>query len=79
MRANVTRAAEGFDRRSFTVAEILRMQDAGVISEDENFDLIEGEIAPVQAKIHARELIKSAFNVGIARALPEFSARLGSI
>ncbi len=25
MRANVTRAAEGFDRRSFTVAEILRM------------------------------------------------------
>jgi hypothetical protein len=25
MRANITRAAEGFDRRSFTVAEILRM------------------------------------------------------
>jgi hypothetical protein len=28
MRANVTRAADGFDRRSFTVAEILRMRDA---------------------------------------------------
>jgi Uma2 family endonuclease len=42
MRANVTRAAEGFDRRSFTVAEILRMQDAGIISDDENFELIEG-------------------------------------
>jgi hypothetical protein len=26
MRTHVTRAAEGFDRRSFTVAEILRMQ-----------------------------------------------------
>ena len=33
------------DRRSFTVAEILRMQDAGVIAEDENFELIEGAIA----------------------------------
>jgi Uma2 family endonuclease len=54
MRANVTRAAEGFDRRSFTVAEILCMQDAGIVSEDENFELIEGEIVPI----------------GIARALP---------
>jgi len=71
MSANVTRAAEGFDRRSFTVAEILRMQDAGVISEDENFELIEGEIVPMQAKTHAHELIKSALNLAIARTLPE--------
>jgi len=54
MRANVTRAAEGFDRRSFTVAEILRMQDAGIISDEENFELIEGEIVPMQAKTHAK-------------------------
>jgi len=71
MRANVTRAAEGFDRRSFTVAEILRMQDAGIISEDENFELIEGEIVPMQAKTHVHELIKSALTLGIARALPD--------
>src|ERR1700758_3880157 len=71
MRANVTRAAEGFDRRSFTVAEILRMQDAGIISEDENFELIEGEIVPMQAKTHVHELLKSALTLGIARALPE--------
>jgi len=71
MRANVTRAAEGFDRRSFTVAEILRMQDAGIISEDENFELIEGEIVPMQAKTHVHELIKSALNIGIVRALPD--------
>jgi Uma2 family endonuclease len=71
MRANVTRAAEGFDRRSFTVAEILRMQDAGIISDDENFELIEGEIVPMQAKTHVHELIKSALNIAIARALPE--------
>ena len=71
MRNNVTRAAEGFDRRSFTVAEILRMQDAGIIAEDENFELIEGEIVPMQAKTHVHELLKSALNIAIARALPE--------
>jgi hypothetical protein len=67
MRTNVTRAAEGFDRRSFTVAEILRMQDAGIIAEDENFELIEGEIVPMQAKTHVHELLKSALNIRLAR------------
>jgi Uma2 family endonuclease len=70
MRADVTRAAEGFDRRSFTVAEILRMQDAGILSEDEDFELIEGEIVPMHAKTHMHELIKSSLNISIVRALP---------
>jgi Uma2 family endonuclease len=71
MRTNLTRAAEGFDRRSFTVDEILRMQDVGIIAEDENFELIEGEIVPMQAKTHIQELLKSALNIAIARALPD--------
>ncbi len=71
MRGQVTRAAEGFDRRSFTVAEILRMQDAGIISDDENFELIEGEIVPMQAKTHIHELLKSALTAAVVRALPE--------
>ena len=71
MRANVTRAAEGFDRRSFTVAEILRIQDAGIISDEENFELIEGEIVPMHAKTHLHEFIKSALTLAIARALPD--------
>jgi Uma2 family endonuclease len=56
MRGSVTRAAEGFDRRAFTVEEVLRMQEAGIISEDENFELIEGEIVPMQAKTHAHRV-----------------------
>jgi len=76
MRSNVTRAAEGFDRRSFTVAEILRMQDAGIVSEDENFELIEGEIVPTQAKTHVHELLKSALTMEVVRALPE-NLRMG--
>jgi len=71
MRGSVTRAAEGFDRRAFTVDEVLRMQEAGIISEDENFELIEGEIVPMQAKTHAHELLKSALNIAVVRALPD--------
>ncbi len=70
MRASVTRAAEGFDRRSFTVDDVLRMQEAGILSENENFELIEGEIVPMQAKSHVHELIKSALILAIAPAIP---------
>jgi len=64
--------AEGLPpRRAFTVAEVLRMQEAGIIQEDENFELIEGEIVPMQAKTHVHELIKSALNLKLARALPD--------
>jgi Uma2 family endonuclease len=71
MKASVTRAAEGFDRRSFTVAEVLRMQETGIISDDENFELIEGEIVPMQAKTHVHELIKSTLGMDLTRVLPE--------
>jgi Uma2 family endonuclease len=70
-RTNVTRAAEGFDRRAFTVQEILRMQDAGIIADDENFELIEGDIVPMQAKTHVHEFIKSALGMALVRALSE--------
>ena len=35
MPAPLTRSAEGFDRRAFTVDEVLRMQGAGIISDEE--------------------------------------------
>lgn len=71
MRSEVTRAAEGFDRRAFTVAEVLRMQDAGILSDEERFELIEGEIVPMQAKSNVHELIKVTLTIAIARALPD--------
>ncbi len=71
MPAAVTQFAEGFPRRAFTVDEVLRMQEAGIIGEEENFELIEGEIVPMQAKSHVHELIKSALNLKLARALPD--------
>jgi Uma2 family endonuclease len=60
MNVIVTRAAEGFPRRSFTVAEIRRMVDTGIIAEDENFELIEGELVPMSSKGNQHEVLKSA-------------------
>jgi hypothetical protein len=50
MNVAATTAAEGFPRRAFTVDDIVRMIEAGVIREDEKFELIEGEIVMMAAK-----------------------------
>jgi Uma2 family endonuclease len=68
---DLTQAAEGFSRRVFTVKDVLRMQKTGVIGPDEKFELVEGEIVPMQSKTHVHELIKSDLNLRIARALPD--------
>jgi hypothetical protein len=56
MNIAVTRAAEGYSRRAFTVSEILKMIEAGIIAEDENFELIEGEIVPTPPKGNHHEM-----------------------
>ncbi|MBV9636676.1 MAG: Uma2 family endonuclease, partial [Methylobacteriaceae bacterium] len=66
-----TRAAEGFDRRAFTVAECLRMQELGIIDSDERYELIEGEIVPMQSKNYGHERIKLALIRMLARTLPD--------
>ena len=71
MNVAVTTAAEGFPRRAFTVEDIARMIDAGIIGEDEKFELVEGEIVMMAAKGVAHERIKSALTVAISRALPD--------
>ena len=71
MNVAVTTAAEGFPRRAFTVEDISRMMEAGVIHEDEKLELVEGEIVMMAAKGIAHERIKSALTVAISRALPD--------
>lgn len=58
MRAATTRAASGLARRAFTVAEVEAMQRKGIVHPDEKFELVEGEIVPMQAKSPVHELIK---------------------
>jgi Uma2 family endonuclease len=66
-----TRAAEGLPRRAFTVEDIRRMIDAGVIREDERFELIEGEIVMMAAKSVAHDRVKHALNLAFAKAVPD--------
>ena len=71
MNVVVTTAAEGFPRRAFSVEDVSRMIEAGVIHEDERFELVEGEVVMMAAKGIAHERIKSALTVAISRALPD--------
>ena len=66
-----TTAAEGFPRRVFTVDDIAGMIDAGIIGEDEKFELIEGEIVAAARSKLAHERIKSALAIAAVRALPD--------
>lgn len=66
-----TRAADGFPRRAFTVEDIRRMIEAGVIGEEEKFELIEGEIVVAAAKSVAHDNIKNALNIAFARVVPD--------
>ena len=67
----VTKAADGFARRAFTVKDVLKMQRKGIIGPDEKFELVEGEIVPMQSKSHAHEIIKSDILIKMSRALPD--------
>jgi Uma2 family endonuclease len=71
MNIAVTHTADDLPpRRAFTAEDIRRMMEAGVISEDENIELIEGEIVMMAAKGYAHEIIKKGLNITLVRALP---------
>lgn len=67
----LTRAADGIGRRSFTVAEIEAMQEAGIFHPEEKFELIEGDLIPMQANNNAHERVKVALILALSRALPD--------
>ena len=71
MNVAITRAAEGFPRRAFTVDDISRMIEAGIIGEDENFELIEGDLVVMAAKRVGHDGIKNAFTMALAKSAPE--------
>lgn len=79
-----TQAAEGLARRLWTVAEIEAMVAAGILPEDERFELIDGEVVPMPAKGSRHESYKAALNdfwishkTASYRIIPETTFRLG--
>lgn len=63
-------AADGLERRAFTVAEVERMVECGILAEDERVELIDGELIPMSPKGYRHELVKRAINMRWARACP---------
>lgn len=57
-----TQAAEGLQRRRWSLAEIEAMVEAGILLEDDRFELIGGEVVPMSPKGNRHELIKAALN-----------------
>jgi Uma2 family endonuclease len=67
----VTRAAEGLDRRRWTVAEIEAIVAAGILGGDERFELIDGEVVPMSPKGIRHEVIKGSLMAHWMKRLPE--------
>jgi Uma2 family endonuclease len=58
-------------RRPWTVAEIETMVAAGIIDEDERFELIGGEVVPMSPKGARHEMVKIALNRHMQRIAPD--------
>lgn len=62
-----TQAADGMPRRPWTLAEIEAMVAAGIIDEDERFELIGGEVVPMSPKGERHEMVKIDLNEHLQR------------
>ena len=65
-----TQAAEGLQRRRFTVAEIESMVAGGIIAEDERIELIGGEVVPMSPKGRRHEVLRSELAFMLSRQCP---------
>lgn len=59
MNAHAPHTVDDAPRRLLSVMDLSRMIDAGIIGDDENVELIEGELIRMAAKKFAHEFIKS--------------------
>src|SRR6476620_1620149 len=66
-----TRAADGWPRRAFTVEDITSMMEAGIVGEDERFELIEGDIVMMSPKHVAHDRIKNVLTMALVRGAPD--------
>jgi Uma2 family endonuclease len=71
MNAPITRAAEGLARWAFTVAEVERMVEIGLIPPDERLEVVGGEIVPMSPKGARHEAIKVALSLHWGKRCPD--------
>lgn len=65
-----TQAAEGMRRRLWTVAEVEAMVAAGIIGNDERFEMIGGEVVPMSPKGAWHENVKIEVNAHLQEIRP---------
>lgn len=70
MNVPLTHAAEGLERRAFSVQDVIRMVEMGVLGREERFELIGGEIVPMSPKGIRHERLKQWLNELLVRNLP---------
>ena len=70
-RPGTTQAADGLPRRAWTVEEIDKMLEAGILEHGERFELIGGELVAMASKGLRHELLKIALNKHWVRLAPE--------
>jgi Uma2 family endonuclease len=58
-------------RRTFTVEDVRRMVEVGVLTEDERVELIGGDLFVMAAKGYAHEIIKKTLVREVVRAAPD--------
>lgn len=63
-------AADGLPRRPFTVRDVERMVEVGLIDADERVELVEGELIPMSPKGGRHEIYKTALMMHWARVCP---------
>lgn len=66
----LTQAADGMPRRAFTVKDVEAMVAAGIIPEDERFEMVGGEIVPMSAKGARHEWVKMELNRHFQKVAP---------
>lgn len=66
-----TALAEGLPRRRFTVADVVRMVEVGLIGEDERLEVLDGEIVQMSPKGVRHEVVKAAINELWGRQCPK--------
>jgi Uma2 family endonuclease len=71
MNIALTKPDDSLRRRAFTVDDVSRMMEAGILGEDENFELIEGDLVMAAAKHVGHDKIRFVLNRMFNRVAPE--------
>ncbi len=71
IKRGTTQAAEGMQRLAFTVDDVYRMVEVGLLHEDDHVELIDGELVPMHAKGNHHEVLKIRLTRHFGRVLAD--------